>query len=102
MISKKMVLLLSLCLAGSFVSLRAGPITDCGSEGGGNLNYSMLTERLVDELRVTMAPFIVGGEKAKTLVEGLGIGKVNEAIKLSLIQAVRVGRELKVRYKVMN
>jgi len=71
-------------------------------EGGGILNYSMLTERLVDEVRVTIAPFVVGGENAKTLVEGLGIGKVNGAIKLSLIQAERVGRELKVRYKVMN
>lgn len=71
-------------------------------EGGGNLNYSMLTERLVDEVRVTIAPFVVGGEKAKTLVEGFGIGKVKGSIKLSLIQAERVGRELKVRYKVMN
>jgi 2,5-diamino-6-(ribosylamino)-4(3H)-pyrimidinone 5'-phosphate reductase len=71
-------------------------------EGGGNLNYSMLTQGLVDEVRVTVAPLLVGGEKAKTLVEGVGIGEVRRAVRLSLVRIEHVGQELRVRYRVMN
>jgi 2,5-diamino-6-(ribosylamino)-4(3H)-pyrimidinone 5'-phosphate reductase len=69
-------------------------------EGGGGLNWYMLANDLVDELRITIAPFLVGGERAKTLVEGIGVGKMGEAIKLSLRSMMRNGNELVLAYKV--
>lgn len=50
-------------------------------EGGSTLNYSMLTEGLVDEVRVCIAPMIAGGREARTLVDGEGIDDMSDAIK---------------------
>jgi 2,5-diamino-6-(ribosylamino)-4(3H)-pyrimidinone 5'-phosphate reductase len=71
-------------------------------EGGGRLNWSMLSNRLVDEMRVTVAPFVVGGEKATTLVAGVGVRNMNHAIRLSLANMTRNGNELVLTYKVRN
>ena len=71
-------------------------------EGGATLNWSMLANRLVDELRVNVAPLVAGGEKATTLVEGAGVGKINDAIKLSFAKVARNGNELVLNYKVKN
>ena len=69
-------------------------------EGGGNLNWSMLESKLVDEIRVTIAPMIVGGKKAITLAEGAGVDDINRSVGLSLIKLSRNGLEVKLRYKV--
>src|SRR5918997_817975 len=41
-------------------------------EGGGEINWSFFSQGLVNELIVTIAPRIVGGRQATTLVEGEG------------------------------
>jgi 2,5-diamino-6-(ribosylamino)-4(3H)-pyrimidinone 5'-phosphate reductase len=69
-------------------------------EGGGRLNWSMLRDGLVDEIRVTIGPMLVGGERAVTLVEGEGIKSMDEAVKLSLIGTSRKKDEVTLRYKV--
>lgn len=69
-------------------------------EGGGRLNWSMLNARLVDEVHVTLAPRIVGGVEATTLVEGTGISKMGNAIKLSLKNVARNDGELVLNYSV--
>ncbi|MEM4255492.1 MAG: bifunctional diaminohydroxyphosphoribosylaminopyrimidine deaminase/5-amino-6-(5-phosphoribosylamino)uracil reductase RibD [Candidatus Norongarragalinales archaeon] len=51
-------------------------------EGGGNVNFSALKEKTVDKILVYVAPKILGGEKAKTSVEGKGIETIARAIKL--------------------
>jgi riboflavin-specific deaminase-like protein len=48
-------------------------------EGGGNLNWSFIKEDLVDEMRLTIAPWIVGGKNATSLVEGNGFEKMIQA-----------------------
>jgi len=69
-------------------------------EGGGGLNWYMLANGLVDEMRITIAPFLVGGERAKTLVEGTGVRKIGDAIKISLKSMTRNRNELVLAYKV--
>jgi 2,5-diamino-6-(ribosylamino)-4(3H)-pyrimidinone 5'-phosphate reductase len=54
-------------------------------EGGGNLNWSFIKENLVDEIRLTIAPWIIGGKNAITLVEGQGFGKIVNAPKYKLL-----------------
>jgi len=53
-------------------------------EGGGEINWSLFSLGLVNELIVTIAPKIVGGRQATTLVEGVGYPSVSNGIKLQL------------------
>lgn len=69
-------------------------------EGGSTLNWSMLREGLVDEVRVAIAPRIVGGEAARTLVGGAGFRSVSEGIELELVSVDRVGTDLLLTYRV--
>ena len=58
-------------------------------EGGGELNWSVIRQGLIAELIVTIAPVIVGGRNATTLVEGDGYRRISKAIKLSLTNVSR-------------
>ncbi len=70
-------------------------------EGGGEINWSMLTNDLVDEVIVTIAPRIVGGRKAVTLVEGQGFAKVINGIKLKLYKVSKNDSEVVLFYRVL-
>ena len=48
-------------------------------EGGGTLNWSFIEKDLIDEIRLTIAPWIVGGKDAITLVEGKGFENMMQA-----------------------
>ncbi len=71
-------------------------------EGGSTLNYSMIRAELVDEVRVCIAPMIVGGVKAKTLIGGEGVDNMGEAFKLKLKKNYRLGKDLILEYIVIN
>ena len=68
-------------------------------EGGSTLNWAMLSRGLVDELRVAVAPRIVGGVRAKTLVGGEGFAKVSDGVRLELSRVSRVGEDLLLTYR---
>lgn len=70
-------------------------------EGGGELNWSILQLRIVNELMVTVSPRIVGGRTATTLVEGDGYERVSEGIKMELIKVSRQNNgEVVLYYKL--
>ena len=70
-------------------------------EGGGELNWSLLSLRMVDDLIVTIAPTIVGGRNATTLVEGEGYTQISKAIKMKLIKVLkRNSGEIVLYYKL--
>lgn len=71
-------------------------------EGGGTLNWSMLSSGLVNEVSVAITPRILGGEKAVTLVEGKGSALVADGVKLKLINTAKYGPDLVVRYEVLG
>ncbi|MDI6654637.1 MAG: 2,5-diamino-6-(ribosylamino)-4(3H)-pyrimidinone 5'-phosphate reductase [Candidatus Hydrothermarchaeota archaeon] len=77
-------------------------ITSILLEGGGTLNWSMLKEGFVDEVRVAIAPRIVGGRNAITLVEGEGFNLISEGVKLGLKKQYKLGEDLVLEYKVLN
>ena len=68
-------------------------------EGGGTLNWSMISENLVDEIRVAVAPTIVGGVNAVTLVEGKGYNKVQNGFRLQLIKVEKAGEDIVLTFK---
>ena len=55
-------------------------------EGGGNLNWSFVRYNLIDEIRLSIAPWIIGGKDAISLVEGTGFDKMNQARKFKLVK----------------
>jgi len=68
-------------------------------EGGGTINWSFLKHGLVDELIITIAPYILGGSNSKTLVEGDGFKNLLSATKLKLKKIQKINNELIVFYK---
>ncbi len=70
-------------------------------EGGGELNWSILQLGIVNELMVTVAPRIVGGRTATTLVEGDGYERISDGIKMELIKMSRQNNgEVVLYYKL--
>jgi len=67
-------------------------------EGGGTTNWYFLKERLVDEILVTVTPYIVGGKESVSLVEGHGFDDISYSFKLK--QVKRIGNEIVLRYVV--
>lgn len=68
-------------------------------EGGGELNWGFVRDGLLDELYVTIAPSLLGGREAPTLVEGDGL-PMGDRVRLRLLSADRHGDELYCRYAV--
>lgn len=65
-------------------------------EGGGELNASALQVGIVDKIMVFIAPKIIGGRDAKTLVEGEGIPVMKDAIKLKKVNFRKIGEDILV------
>lgn len=70
-------------------------------EGGATLNYSMLINGLVSEVRVCIAPMIAGGRLAKTLADGEGVEYMKDSVKLELKNSYKLGKDLIVEYEVL-
>lgn len=68
-------------------------------EGGGIINWSFLKRGLVDELIITIAPYILGGSDSVTLVEGSGFKSIFSMKKLKLRKIQKIGNEIVVYYK---
>jgi len=64
------------------------------------LNWSMVSQGLVDEVRVAIRSCLIGGEEAKTLVGGVGFKNISDCIELNLKGTERVGRDLVLFYEV--
>lgn len=62
-------------------------------EGGGELAWSLIRERLVDRFLWIVAPKIIGGRQAKTSVEGEGIEKLEKAFSLKWEKIYRLGTD---------
>ncbi|MDE1872592.1 MAG: dihydrofolate reductase family protein, partial [Thaumarchaeota archaeon] len=67
-------------------------------EGGGTTNWYFLKEKLVDEIIVTITPYVVGGKESVSLVEGHGFDKISYPLKLK--QVKRMGSEIILHYVI--
>ena len=68
-------------------------------EGGGTLNWSFLEHNLVDEIRLTIAPWVVGGKNAISLVEGEGFSKMSQGTKFSIVKVKQRDNFVLLNYK---
>lgn len=69
-------------------------ITSVLIEGGGKLATSALQERIVDKLVLMLAPVLIGGQKAPTLLQGDGVEKLTEALRVKHLTVERIGDDL--------
>ena len=69
-------------------------------EGGGTLNFAMLEAGLIDEIYLTICPFIIGGAASPTTFDGQGFPK--EIVRKLSLEAHRIGRlgEIFLKYSV--
>ena len=78
-------------------------ITSVLIEGGGKIIASALEEKIVDKLLIFIAPKIIGGEKALTAVEGRGIQRINQALRVRNLKIKKIGRDILIEgYPVYN
>jgi 2,5-diamino-6-(ribosylamino)-4(3H)-pyrimidinone 5'-phosphate reductase len=68
-------------------------------EGGGTLNWSFIEKDLIDEIYLSVAPWIIGGKDATSLTEGIGFNKMNEAPRFELIEVRSRNNYVILRYK---
>ena len=58
-------------------------------EGGGTTNWYFFKEKLVDEIAITITPFVLGGITAISLVEGTGFGEIPKSYTLKNIEKIQ-------------
>jgi diaminohydroxyphosphoribosylaminopyrimidine deaminase/5-amino-6-(5-phosphoribosylamino)uracil reductase len=75
-------------------SLSKNNISQLFVEGGGETAWSFIKQGLVDELRLFIAPILVGGRAAKTPLEGEGWAKIKDALRLKSWSINQVGPDL--------
>lgn len=69
-------------------------------EGGGLTNWSFIKDGLVDEIVVTITPYVIGGSNAISLFQGKGFDKISHAPTLTLKKINRIKNELVLHYIV--
>jgi len=63
-------------------------------EGGGELNDALFQAGLVDELHLTVCPWLFAGRTAPTIAEGTGAANLARATEFELKSSRRVGTEM--------
>ena len=71
-------------------------------EGGSTLNFSMIRDGLIDEIKICIAPMIVGGKDSKTFFDGEGFDYMKDAVKLEMINSFPLGKDFIMEYKVLK
>lgn len=63
-------------------------------EGGGTVIDSFITARLVDKFCFFYAPILIGGRDAKGMVEGNGVEKIADSLRLRDLKTRKIGNDL--------
>lgn len=63
-------------------------------EGGSGLNASALDEGVVDRIYFFIAPKIIGGERARGVIGGMGASRIKDAIRLGDMKTKKIGQDI--------
>ncbi len=63
-------------------------------EGGGTVNFSFAKEKLVDKVYAFIAPKLIGGDNAKTGMEGDGFAYLSEIVELKNLRYKKIKNDL--------
>ena len=68
-------------------------------EGGSNIIWSFIKNKLFDDLFVYIGPMVVGGAQTPTMADGKGIKNIDELIYLEIKNISRLGSGILIHYK---
>ena len=68
-------------------------------EGGGITNWTFVKENLVDDIIITVTPYLVGGHISTTLVDGTGFSRIIGSTRLKLKNVRKVKNEIILHYQ---
>ena len=71
-------------------------------EGGAKLNWSLLSQKLVDEIYTYVGNMVLGGETAPTLVDGPGFGERDAQVRLRLSRIERLDEGVLLKWCVLH
>lgn len=71
-------------------------ITAVMIEGGGRVATTALTAGVVDKVILMLAPILIGGRKAPTLLQGDGAEKLADALRITHMRVERLGEDIVV------
>ncbi len=71
-------------------------------EGGATLNWSLVSQMLVDEIYIYVGNIIIGGENAPTLADGKGFVNEDAMVKLELLSAEKMDEGVLLRWRVLD
>ena len=74
--------------------LGASQINSVLIEGGGEVAFSALAQKIVDKIFFIVAPKIIGGREAKSPVEGKGLNKIAHSIKINKFKSRPCGQDI--------
>ena len=75
-------------------------ITSILLEGGPRLAGAFLDAGEVDEIRLFLAPLILGGRKARDPLEGEGVETIADAVRALTVTCDRVGEDLLISARI--
>ena len=67
-------------------------------EGGGITNWEFINQNLVDEILITITPFVIGGKNSISIVDGKGFSKISNSSRFQLKKVSRLRDELVLHY----
>jgi len=67
-------------------------------EGGGTINWEFVKQNLFDEMIITLSPFLIGGNDAISLIQGIGFDKISKSPNLRLKSTKRLKNHLVLNY----
>jgi diaminohydroxyphosphoribosylaminopyrimidine deaminase/5-amino-6-(5-phosphoribosylamino)uracil reductase len=80
--------------------LGASGITSILLEGGPHLAGSFLDAGEVDEMRLFVAPLVLGGRTARDPLEGEGVEQIADAVRAQTLECERVGEDILVSARI--
>jgi diaminohydroxyphosphoribosylaminopyrimidine deaminase/5-amino-6-(5-phosphoribosylamino)uracil reductase len=63
-------------------------------EGGPHLAGAFLDAGEIDEIRLFLAPLLLGGKSARDPLEGMGVERISDALRALTLESKRVGEDL--------
>jgi diaminohydroxyphosphoribosylaminopyrimidine deaminase/5-amino-6-(5-phosphoribosylamino)uracil reductase len=81
---------------GALDQLGAEGVTSALLEGGPHLAGAFLDSGEIDEVRLFLAPMLLGGKTARDPLEGEGVERISEAMKALTLDCERVGEDLMI------
>jgi len=67
-------------------------------EGGGMINWEFINQNLFDEMIITLSPYLIGGNDAISLIQGMGFNKISKSPHLRLKSIKRLKNHLVLNY----